>query len=85
MRAFMTSGAHKQVMPHLLDWCDEASVAQWEQPETQIPSWQEADQRMRKNGRASKVRNPSTRHADLSYREPRFTITQKIDPAPRSS
>jgi hypothetical protein len=55
MRRFITSGAHKSAMPHLLDWCDEASVAHWEQEGLSLPSWDEADQRMRELGRSSKV------------------------------
>jgi hypothetical protein len=74
MRAFMISGSHKKAMPHLLHWCDEASVAHWTQEETALPSWTEADTRMRQQGRASKVRNPSPQHASLSYRNPRTTV-----------
>jgi hypothetical protein len=73
MRQFMTTGSHSRAMPHLLDWCDEASVAHWSQPETALPSWTEADKRMREGGRASKVRNPSPEHATLSFRTPRTT------------
>jgi hypothetical protein len=73
MRRYMTTGAHKTVMPHLLHWCDEASVAHWGQPETSLPSWEEADKRMREEGRVSKVHNPSPQHATLSYRAPRTT------------
>lgn len=71
MLAFMTSGAHKQAMPKLLDWCDEASVAHWEQENATLVGWDEADRRMRATGRPSKVRNPSAEHAGLGYREPR--------------
>jgi hypothetical protein len=78
MLAFMTTGSHKQAMPHLLHWCDEASVAHWTQTETALPSWTEADQRMRKSGRISKVLHPSPRHATLSYRTPRTTASAKI-------
>ena len=73
MRRFMTSGAHRGAMPHLLDWCDEASVVHWMHSEEALPSWAEADKRMRETGRASKVRNPSPHHADLTYAIPRTT------------
>jgi Domain of unknown function (DUF3291) len=81
MRQFMTSGYHKKAMPRLLRWCDEASVAHWTQPDATLPSWTEADQRMRETGRASKVLHPSPQHATLSYRRPRTTASGAI---PRS-
>lgn len=73
MRAYMTNGAHKRAMPHLLHWCDEASIAHWTQPEAALPTWDEADERMRASGRISKVHHPSPHHADLKYRTPRTT------------
>lgn len=71
MRRYMTTGAHKRAMPHLMQWCDEASVTHWEQEESSLPPWEEADRRMRASGRASKVNRPSAEHAGLTYREPR--------------
>jgi hypothetical protein len=73
MRRFMTEGSHRAAMPHLLNWCDEASVVHWEQPEDVLPKWDEADRRMRESGRASKVNFPSSNHASLNYRQPRLT------------
>ncbi|HEX4320357.1 MAG TPA: DUF3291 domain-containing protein [Acidobacteriaceae bacterium] len=81
MRAFMTSGAHKQAMPHLLHWCDEASVAHWIQPGAALPTWTEAETRMRETGRASKVNHPSPNHAALTYRAPRATNVRPIERA----
>ena len=78
MRSFMTTGDHKAAMPHLMEWCDEASVAHWEQQDATLPTWEEADRLMRETGRASKVRHPSPHHADLSYREPRTTRAAPI-------
>ena len=82
MRRFMTTAPHRAAMPHLLDWCDEASVVHWDQPGASLPSWLEADKRMRESGRASRVRNPSPRHASLDYRPPRIaaggTIAAKL-------
>jgi hypothetical protein len=80
MRQFMLSGSHKAAMPHLLDWCDEASVAHWTQLDPALPSWTEADSRMRETGRPSKVRHPSPQHATLTYRPPRTTAGGKITP-----
>lgn len=73
MRRYMVSGAHKTAMPHLMHWCDEASVAHWEQEGSVLPSWEEADRRMRESGRPSKVNHPSPEHAGLDYRRPRTT------------
>jgi heme-degrading monooxygenase HmoA len=70
VRAYMISGAHKQAMPHMMHWCAEASLARWTQPDTTLPSWQEADRRMRETGRPSKVLHPGPHHADLSYAPP---------------
>ena len=72
MRAYMSTGSHRDVMPRLLDWCDEASVVHWEQPDGALPGWAEADRRMRATGRPSKVRNPSPSHAALAFRAPRL-------------
>lgn len=81
MRGYRNTGAHKSVMPHLLNWCDEASVAHWTQPEPSLPSWEEADRRMRETGRASKVLNPTPCHANLTYDPPRITSSSTIKPA----
>lgn len=81
MRNYMTAGSHKKVMPRLLDWCDEASVAHWIQQAEELPSWIEADRRMRESGRTSKVRHPSPHHASLTYDTPRTTGTAPIRPA----
>ena len=81
MRQFMINGSHRAAMSHLLDWCDEASVTHWDQPEGAVPAWTEADRRMRENGRASKVNFPSSGHATLNYRPPRVTTAGPIRPA----
>lgn len=59
MNAFRTSGAHRAAMPKLLDWCDEASVAHWNQEILDLPTWTEAHRRMVKEGKPSKVNHPS--------------------------
>ena len=78
MRRYMLAGSHRAAMPHLLDWCDEASVVHWDQPENDVPSWREADRRMRESGRISKVRFPAPSHANLNYRAPRVMTAGPI-------
>lgn len=78
MGAYITSGDHLAVMPKLLDWCDQASVAHWTQDSADLPSWETADARMRTEGRASKVRRPAPHHADLSFETPRTTASAPI-------
>ena len=78
MRRYMTTGAHKTAMPKLLHWCDEASVAHWEQESEALPGWEEADRRMRESGRVSKVRFPSPQHAELRYAIPRTSRSAPI-------
>lgn len=80
MRAFMTSGAHRNVMPGLLNWCDEASIVDWEQADAGLPSWDEATRRMRNEGRPSKVKHPSPHHASMTFAEPRIRPGTPIRP-----
>ena len=81
MRDYMTTGSHKNAMPHLLHWCDEAAVAHWTQPEAALPSWTEAGHRMSDSGRASKVLNPSPQHATLSFSPPRTIASAAFRPS----
>jgi hypothetical protein len=59
MRAYRNGGAHRAAMPKLSSWCDEASVAHWEQGEPILPSLNEARRRMLEEGRFTKVEKPS--------------------------
>jgi hypothetical protein len=60
MKAYRDSEAHRAVMPKLVDWCDEASVAHWQgEP---VSDWGEIYQRMLAEGRLSRVRRPTEAH-----------------------
>ncbi len=85
MRRFVLGGPHRVAMPRLVHWCDEASVVHWQRNEAGLPTWDEADRRMREHGRPSKLRNPSPRHATLSYRVPRLSGSAPITPLPRAN
>ncbi len=80
MRGYMTMGDHRTAMPHLLDWCDQASVVHWERPESGLPPWPEADSRMRRDGRPSKVRFPAPDHAAMTFQAPRVASAAPIRP-----
>jgi hypothetical protein len=62
MRTFMLAGAHGRGMRRLLEWCDEAAVVHWTQPDAALPSWSEAHRRLQAEGRRSKVNHPSPAH-----------------------
>jgi hypothetical protein len=71
MRGFMRDGAHAKVMPRLRTWCDEASVAHWNQETAELPDWDEAHRRMVSMGRRSRVDNPSPAHIAFAIPAPR--------------
>ena len=76
MRAFMRSGVHRRIMARLPEWCDEAALVRWVQEASDPPSWQDAHRRLQKEGRRSRVSQPSA--AQLRLRDPR--ATQRLTP-----
>jgi hypothetical protein len=70
MRKYMVAGAHGNAMRSLATWCDEASVVHWEQDDVQVPSWQEAYDRMIASGRRSKLKHPSDSHLKFEIARP---------------
>jgi hypothetical protein len=63
MRQYMIRGAHRQAMPKLAQWCDEASTVHWLQASPALPDWGDIQQRMQTQGRMHPVRYPSENHA----------------------
>ena len=72
MKAFRGSGAHARVMPSLAGWCDEAAYAHWELTGSAVPSWPEAYERMVREGKLSRVTNPSANHTARVFAQPRL-------------
>lgn len=60
MGLYVRSGAHKQAMPKLGEWCDEAATVHWNQKSDQLPSWQEAARRLKQDGHLVTVNFPSS-------------------------
>jgi heme-degrading monooxygenase HmoA len=71
MRGFMLSGAHRRVMPRLVEWCDEAAVVHWTQASSEPPAWAEAHRRLQQDGRPSKVNHPSLGQQRFAFPPPR--------------
>jgi hypothetical protein len=77
MKKFMVSGNHRRAMPKLLEFCDEASVARWNDGVTP-PIWNEVHRRMQHEGRPSKVRHPSAGHVAFQIPVPRVRPFSQI-------
>ena len=78
MKAYRGSGAHASAMPKLAGWCDEASIAHWQQPDSVLPSWEVAHERMVRDGRSSKVQRPSPNHERRVIPPPRTTMSRPL-------
>lgn len=79
MKAFRDSGAHREVMPKLIDWCDEASVVHWEGDVEK--DWDALYARMVADGRKSRVKKPTAAHeARRIARMMRWSPEQPIKP-----
>jgi hypothetical protein len=59
MNTYRITRPHRDAMPKLLEWCDEAAVAHWDQASAALPGWEIAERRLADSGRVSKVNHPS--------------------------
>ena len=71
MRVYRAQGAHRDAMSKLAHWCNEASVAHWQQDSTALPSPEEAFRRMVEGGRPSRVDHPSADHTNSRIEPPK--------------
>lgn len=63
MAAYRAEEPHRSAMSKLADWCAEASVAHWEHDDEAVAPPEVAAQRLKAEGRLSKVRHPSPAQA----------------------
>jgi quinol monooxygenase YgiN len=81
MKGYRGSGAHREAMPKLPGWCDEAAVAHWTQESPEIPDWRALWQRLSQNPRMSPVKQPSEAHSAKRFSEPRTTVQRTLKKA----
>lgn len=82
MRSYRNSGAHQAAMPRLYAWADEAVVTRWEQEGRTLPSWSEAQARMRQDPRWTKLARPSPRHQARIFPDLRGEGSPPLGPKP---
>lgn len=62
MKRYRGAGAHQVAMRLLSEICSEAAYARWGQETPGLPTWEEAHQRILRDGKLSKVKHPSALH-----------------------
>jgi Domain of unknown function (DUF3291) len=72
MKTFMLAEPHRKIMRRLLEWCDEAAVAHWQQETDQEAAWHDAHRRLQAEGRPSKVKHPSPAHENFQIPAPKL-------------
>jgi hypothetical protein len=88
MKGFRGTAPHAKVMPHLVEWCDEASYAHWIIPTgASVPSWPEAYEHLVAEGRLSRVAHPSPAPDARQFAAPRLRpqIAANLKPRKRAS
>jgi hypothetical protein len=58
LRAYLRGSPHREAMPKLFPWCDEAVTTHWRVDSPSLPPW-EATRELQRAGRLLRVRNPS--------------------------
>jgi hypothetical protein len=74
MRAFMRAAPHRDAMPRLPEWCDEAAVVHWSEDALKPPSWPACHGRLQREGRPSQVNHPSQSQRRFEIPAPRTTV-----------
>lgn len=67
MKLFRNSIPHRKAMQKLPYWCSEAAYFHWTQNEAVLPSLKDASEKLLKQGKLTKVRNPSANQIAHSF------------------
>ena len=75
MRAFYTSGAHRNIMPSLSFYSNEAVTAHMSFSEVDLPTWRFVHEQLSKIGKFSTVlKEPTQNHLDKIISKPSITL-----------
>ena len=78
MKTYMLAGPHRKAMRKLLEWCDEAALAHWNQDTLELPSWEDAYQKLIQVGRTSKVNHPTEDQKNFHVPPPQVRPNQEF-------
>ena len=59
LREFLRASPHREAIPKLFPWCDEAATVHWHVGSNCIPSWEDATAELLRGGRLLRVKYPS--------------------------
>lgn len=77
MKKFRICNAHRSAMQYLPVWCDEASYHHWIQEGNEFPTWENVSEKLFREGKLSKIRNPSIAQASNSFPPIKWTKTER--------
>lgn len=78
MREFRNSSSHKKAMQKLPYWCSEASYFHWTQESPNLPDWKAASTRLLREGKLTKVRQPTSRQLSNNFPSIKWTRLERI-------
>lgn len=70
MGAFVQTDPHRSTMGRLDDWCDEATVTDWEQDSAELPDWQTSYRHLVDEGTAAALTSASPEHRTNAFPPP---------------
>jgi hypothetical protein len=78
LKRFLDSDVHARAMHRQHDWCDEAAAVRWSDASAEPPSWQDAYQRLQRDGAPSPLQFPSPAHQRFELRPPWVSFLNQV-------
>jgi hypothetical protein len=63
LRSYLAKSPHRDAMPRLHPWCNEAVTTHWHVDAPTLPGWTEATNQLLQTGRLLRVKHPSPAQA----------------------